>query len=122
VLVTNAGITRDGMFRKMTRADWDAVINTNLNSLISNVTNRWSTTCSIAAGDASLKSHRQRPERPVRTDHYSTAKAGIHASPWHSRRRSQQGVTVNPVTRHIRHRDGPRDPPDVLEKIVARSR
>ena len=37
VLVNNAGITRDGMFRKMTRADWDAVIDTNLNSLF-NVT------------------------------------------------------------------------------------
>jgi hypothetical protein len=33
VLVNNAGITRDGLFRKMIRADWDAVINTNLNSL-----------------------------------------------------------------------------------------
>ena len=37
VLVNNAGITRDGMFRKMTRADWDAVIETNLTSLF-NVT------------------------------------------------------------------------------------
>ena len=32
VLVNNAGITRDGMFRKMSRADWDAVIETNLTS------------------------------------------------------------------------------------------
>src|SRR5215212_7324798 len=37
VLVNNAGITRDGLFRKMTRADWDAVIETNLTSLF-NVT------------------------------------------------------------------------------------
>jgi acetoacetyl-CoA reductase len=37
VLVNNAGITRDGLFRKMTREDWEAVINTNLNSLF-NVT------------------------------------------------------------------------------------
>src|SRR5574340_740104 len=28
VLVNNAGITRDGMFRKMSRAAWDAVIET----------------------------------------------------------------------------------------------
>ena len=34
VLVNNAGITRDGMFRKMSRADWDAVIETNLTSLV----------------------------------------------------------------------------------------
>jgi len=33
VLVNNAGITRDGMFHKMTPEQWYAVINTNLNSL-----------------------------------------------------------------------------------------
>src|SRR5258706_14644618 len=32
VLVNNAGITRDMTFKKMTKADWDAVIHTNLNS------------------------------------------------------------------------------------------
>jgi len=33
VLVNNAGITRDGFFHKMTPEQWNAVINTNLNSL-----------------------------------------------------------------------------------------
>lgn len=33
VLVNNAGITRDGMFHKMTIEQWTAVVNTNLNSL-----------------------------------------------------------------------------------------
>jgi acetoacetyl-CoA reductase len=33
VLVNNAGITRDGVFHKMTADQWYAVINTNLNSL-----------------------------------------------------------------------------------------
>jgi acetoacetyl-CoA reductase len=33
VLVNNAGITKDGMFHKMTPDQWNAVINTNLNSL-----------------------------------------------------------------------------------------
>ncbi|MBI1773368.1 MAG: SDR family NAD(P)-dependent oxidoreductase, partial [Burkholderiales bacterium] len=28
VLVNNAGITRDGQFRKMSKADWDAVMDT----------------------------------------------------------------------------------------------
>jgi acetoacetyl-CoA reductase len=37
VLVNNAGITRDRVFLKMTREDWDAVIDTNLNSMF-NVT------------------------------------------------------------------------------------
>src|SRR5690606_22383052 len=33
VLVNNAGITRDMTFRKMTKADWDVVIRTNLDSV-----------------------------------------------------------------------------------------
>ena len=33
VLVNNAGITKDGMFHKMTKEQWYGVINTNLNSL-----------------------------------------------------------------------------------------
>jgi acetoacetyl-CoA reductase len=37
VLVNNAGITRDGMFHKMTKQQWDEVIGTNLNGLF-NVT------------------------------------------------------------------------------------
>ncbi|MBP0437849.1 acetoacetyl-CoA reductase [Tianweitania sediminis] len=33
ILVNNAGITRDGMFHKMTRAQWQEVIDTNLNGV-----------------------------------------------------------------------------------------
>lgn len=33
VLVNNAGITRDGLFMRMSRENWEAVINTNLNGL-----------------------------------------------------------------------------------------
>ena len=33
VLVNNAGITRDGQFRKMSKENWDAVIRTNLDSV-----------------------------------------------------------------------------------------
>ncbi len=39
VLVNNAGITRDKFFPKMEKSQWDAVINTNLNSLF-NVTHQ----------------------------------------------------------------------------------
>ena len=39
VLVNNAGITRDGMFRKMGKSDWDAVLATNLDSVF-NVTHQ----------------------------------------------------------------------------------
>ncbi|HET6981062.1 MAG TPA: SDR family NAD(P)-dependent oxidoreductase, partial [Myxococcaceae bacterium] len=33
ILINNAGITRDMTFRKMTKVDWDAVMNTNLDSM-----------------------------------------------------------------------------------------
>ena len=33
ILVNNAGITRDVTFKKMTKADWDAVMHTNLDSV-----------------------------------------------------------------------------------------
>ncbi len=39
VLVNNAGITRDGMFRKMDKQQWDAVLSTNLDSVF-NVTHQ----------------------------------------------------------------------------------
>ena len=39
VLVNNAGITRDAMFRKMMASDWNAVIDVNLNSVF-NVTHQ----------------------------------------------------------------------------------
>ncbi len=39
VLINNAGITRDGVFRKMDKGQWDAVLSTNLDSVF-NVTNQ----------------------------------------------------------------------------------
>ena len=68
MLVNNAGITRDGMFRKMSRADWDAVIETNLTSLF-NVTKQviedmlekgWGRIINISYG--------QRRERSIRAN------------------------------------------------------
>jgi len=42
VLVNNAGITRDSMFHKMTKENWDAVINTNLSGLFNMTHPVWS--------------------------------------------------------------------------------
>jgi acetoacetyl-CoA reductase len=41
ILVNNAGITRDATIMKMTRADWDAVIDTNLGSCFNMVHAVW---------------------------------------------------------------------------------
>jgi acetoacetyl-CoA reductase len=120
VLVNNAGITRDGLFRKMTRADWDAVINTNLNSLF-NVTKQviddmldrgWGRIINISSVNGQKGQFGQ--------TNYSTAKAGIHGFTMAlAQEVATKGVTVNTVSpgyigtemvRSIR--------PDVLEKIV----
>ncbi len=121
VLVNNAGITRDGVFRKMSRDDWDAVINTNLNSLF-NVTRQviddmlergWGRIINISSVNGQKGQFGQ--------TNYATAKAGIHGfSMALALEVATKGVTVNTVSpgyigtemvRSIRQ--------DVLDKIVA---
>jgi len=121
VLVNNAGITRDGLFRKMSRQDWDAVINTNLNSLF-NVTRQviddmleagWGRIVNISSVNGQKGQFGQ--------TNYSTAKAGIHGFTMAlAQEVAAKGITVNTVSpgyigtdmvRAIRQ--------DVLDKIVA---
>jgi acetoacetyl-CoA reductase len=121
VLVNNAGITRDGLFRKMSRADWDAVINTNLNSLF-NVTRQvidgmldrgWGRIINISSVNGQKGQFGQ--------TNYSTAKAGIHGFTMAlAQEVASKGVTVNTISpgyvgtdmvRAIRQ--------DVLDKIIA---
>lgn len=120
VLVNNAGITRDGVFRKMTREQWDAVIDTNLSSLF-NVTKQvvddmvergWGRIISISSVNGQKGQFGQ--------TNYSTAKAGIHGFTMAlAQELASKGVTVNtvspgyvgtPMVRAIRE--------DVLEKII----
>ncbi|MEY4764066.1 MAG: hypothetical protein RI907_739 [Pseudomonadota bacterium] len=121
VLVNNAGITRDGMFRKMTKADWDAVMDTNLNSMF-NVTKQviddmvdrgWGRIINISSVNGEKGQFGQ--------TNYSAAKAGMHGFTMAlAQEVANKGVTVNTVSpgyigtemvRSIRQ--------DVLDKIVA---
>jgi acetoacetyl-CoA reductase len=121
VLVNNAGITRDGMFRKMTREAWDAVIDTNLNSMF-NVTKQvidgmvdrtWGRIVNISSVNGQKGQMGQ--------VNYSTAKAGMHGFTMAlAQEVASKGVTVNTVSpgyigtdmvKAIRE--------DVLEKIIA---
>jgi acetoacetyl-CoA reductase len=121
VLVNNAGITRDGLFRKMTRADWDAVIETNLTSLF-NVTkqviddmvdNGWGRVINISSVNGEKGQFGQ--------TNYSAAKAGMHGFTMAlAQEVASKGVTVNTVSpgyiatdmvKSIRR--------EVLDKIVA---
>lgn len=121
VLVNNAGITRDGVFRKMSLEDWTTVMDTNLNSLF-NVTKqvidsmyekRWGRIINISSVNGQKGQFGQ--------SNYSTAKAGIHGFTMAlAQEMASRGVTVNTVSpgyigtemvRAIR--------PEVLEQIVS---
>lgn len=120
VLVNNAGITRDRMFIKMSREDWDAVIETNLNSMF-NVTKQ-------VVGDMvergfgriiNISSVNGEKGQAGQTN-YSAAKAGMHGFTMAlAQELANKGVTVNTVSpgyigtdmvKAIRE--------DVLDKIV----
>ena len=121
VLVNNAGITKDRVFLKMTREDWDAVIDTNLNSMF-NVTKQvvpdmvekgWGRIIQISSVNGNKGQSGQ--------TNYSAAKAGMHGFTMAlAQELASKGVTVNTVSpgyigtdmvRAIRQ--------DVLDKIVA---
>src|SRR5512145_118537 len=99
VLVNNAGITRDRMFLKMTREDWDAVIDTNLNSMF-NVTKQvvpgmvekgWGRIIQISSVNGEKGQAGQ--------TNYSAAKAGMHGFTMAlAQEVASKGVTVNTVS------------------------
>jgi len=99
VLINNAGITRDRMFVKMTREDWDAVIETNLNSMF-NVTKQvvgdmvekgWGRIINISSVNGVKGQAGQ--------TNYSAAKAGMHGfSMALAQEMATKGVTVNTVS------------------------
>ena len=120
VLVNNAGITKDRVFLKMTRDDWDAVIDTNLNSMF-NVTKQvvpdmvekgWGRIIQISSVNGNKGQSGQ--------TNYSAAKAGMHGFTMAlAQELASKGVTVNTVSpgyigtdmvRAIRQ--------DILDKIV----
>ncbi|KQT10163.1 acetoacetyl-CoA reductase [Ramlibacter sp. Leaf400] len=121
VLVNNAGITRDRMFLKMTREDWDAVIETNLNSMF-NVTKQvvsdmvergWGRIINISSVNGEKGQAGQ--------TNYSAAKAGMHGFTMAlAQELANKGVTVNTVSPGYIGTDMVRSiRQDVLDKIVA---
>jgi acetoacetyl-CoA reductase len=120
VLVNNAGITRDRMFLKMTRDDWDAVIGTNLTSMF-NVTKQvvadmvergWGRIIQISSVNGAKGQAGQ--------TNYSAAKAGMHGfSMALALEMASKGVTVNTVSPGYIGTDMVKAiKPEVLEKIV----
>jgi acetoacetyl-CoA reductase len=120
VLVNNAGITRDRMFLKMTRDDWDAVIDTNLNSMF-NVTKQvvagmvekgWGRIIQISSVNGEKGQSGQ--------TNYSAAKAGMHGFTMAlAQEMANKGVTVNTVSPgYIGTEMVQAIKPAILEKII----
>jgi acetoacetyl-CoA reductase len=120
VLVNNAGITRDRLFLKMTREDWDAVINTNLTSMF-NVTKQvvpdmvergWGRIIQISSVNGQKGQAGQ--------TNYSAAKAGMHGFAMAlAQEMASKGVTVNTVSPGYIGTDMVRAiKPEILEKII----
>ncbi|MBV8805658.1 MAG: acetoacetyl-CoA reductase [Sinobacteraceae bacterium] len=121
VLVNNAGITRDAMFRKMDKEQWDSVINTNLNCLFhvtkqvldSMVERGWGRIINISSVNGQKGQFGQA--------NYSTTKAGIHGFTMAlAQEVAHRNVTVNTVSPGYIETDMLTTMrPDVLERIVA---
>ena len=99
ILVNNAGITRDMTFRKMTKADWDAVMHTNLDSVF-NMTKQvcdgmvergWGRIINVSSVNGSKGAFGQ--------TNYAAAKAGMHGfTKSLSLEVARKGVTVNTIS------------------------
>ena len=99
VLVNNAGITRDMTFKKMDKANWDAVRRTNLDSLF-NMTKQvadgmvergWGRVINVSSVNGSKGAFGQ--------TNYSAAKAGVHGfTKALALEVARKGVTVNTIS------------------------
>ena len=121
VLVNNAGITRDRMFLKMTREDWDAVIGTNLTSMFNVTKQVVADMVEKGAGRIIQISSVNGAKGQAGQTNYSAAKAGMHGfSMALALEMANKGVTVNTVSPGYIGTDMVRAiKPEVLEKIVS---
>ena len=99
ILVNSAGITRDMTFKKMTKADWDAVMHTNLDSSFSMtkqvmdgmVERGWGRVINVASVNGQKGAFGQ--------TNYSAAKAGIHGfTKALALEVAKKGVTINTIS------------------------
>jgi acetoacetyl-CoA reductase len=99
ILINNAGITRDMTFKKMTKADWDMVIHTNLDSAFNMakqvcdgmVERGWGRIVNVSSVNGSKGAFGQ--------TNYAAAKAGMHGfTKSLALEVAKKGVTVNTIS------------------------
>ena len=121
ILVNNAGITKDTTFRKMTKDQWDAVMNINLDSLY-NVTKQvidhmtssgWGRIINISSINGQ--------KGQIGQTNYTTSKAGMHGFTMSlAQEVARKGVTVNTVSPgYIATEMVMAVPEEIREKIIA---
>jgi acetoacetyl-CoA reductase len=98
ILVNNAGITRDAMFHKMTLDQWNAVINTNLNSLFNMTQPLWGGMRDRSFGRVICISSINGQKGQMGQTNYSAAKAGeIGFVKALAQEGAAKGITVNAI-------------------------
>ena len=98
VLVNNAGITKDAMFHRMTKDQWNAVINTNLNSLFNMTRPVWEGMRNRKFGRVICISSINGQKGQAGQANYSAAKAGeIGFIKSLAQEGSKVGITVNAI-------------------------
>jgi acetoacetyl-CoA reductase len=98
ILVNNAGITKDAMFHKMTPEMWNAVINTNLNSLFNMTNPIWGGMRDRGYGRIICISSINGQKGQMGQTNYSAAKAGeIGFVKALAQEGAAKGITVNAI-------------------------
>ncbi len=98
VLVNNAGITRDGMFHKMTREQWNEVIGTNLSGVFNMTHPLWPGMRERKFGRVITISSINGQKGQMGQANYSAAKAGdIGFSKALAQEGARAGITVNVI-------------------------
>src|SRR3954447_6871057 len=98
ILVNNAGITRDMTFKKMTKADWDAVMRTNLDSCFNMTKQVMDGMLERGCGRVLNVSSANGQTGAFGQTTYAAAKAGIHGfSKALALEVARKGVTVNTI-------------------------
>lgn len=120
VLVNNAGITKDGMFHKMTKDQWYGVINTNLNSLFNMTRPVWEGMRARKFGRVICISSVNGQKGQMGQVNYSAAKAGdIGFVKALAQEGARAGITVNTICPGYIGTDMVKAiAPDVLEKAI----
>jgi len=122
ILVNNAGITRDGTLKRMTREMWDAVIDTNLGSCYNLCKLVWDGMSARKYGRIVNIGSINGQAGQYGQVNYAAAKSGIHGfTKALAQEGARGGITVNAIAPGYIDTDMVRAvPADVLEKIVAR--